>query len=826
MRDAGSLFKRGLITILVLGLVGMGCSSGKTAVKQDKAGVLAKVQTVDVKESPDTTTVLITLDKDVTYTTVRIADPPKLVIDLAGAELGSLSGPVQVHKGPVQYVRPAMSSGSRNIARLEIGLSSPARSAVTSDGGRISISFENQPAAAAKPVSAPYSGSDAEVVTDVSRGDGGAREPGAAKVIKVAAIPEDSEEPLVSTSPKLTPVSGKPARAANGGSIPEASVVESVTCTKAGDGFTVTIAGDGRFSSPKVFMLGDDRLVVDLPGTGSLKDKDTIEVRGDCLKRIRMAEHQGADNKVRVVLDLGGKVGYDVKDEGRSLVVRVAPEGASLPAGPAQDSKAAPETAPSIRAGRKIEVVSANSPEMDKPINVLVSKEDGRAIISSSPVREEAGLKKVDVLPAGAVETGTKIYTGGKISFDIQNAELENVINLLADVASLNLILDSSSVKGNVTLKLDAVPWDQALDILLRIYNLDKVIEGNVLRVAPKSKLDDERRRDLLQIAEQKKLEQQAEDLYTRTFKASYTTAGELESQVKKILSARGDATANQRTNELIVTDVKEKLEKAEKLIAVLDKGVNQIMIEARIVTVDINYSQSLGISWGIRRIQEGADSKLGQSFATGSNSSLKYTTGDRFFDIAVPTALKATGAGAVGGMFWENIAEGVLVDMTISALETISKAEVLAAPKVLTLENQSASITSGTTLYVQTTSASGTKPEPLNANLSLTVTPRVTGDNFIMMDVVATNNQPGSPPPGATAAIDTKSVTTKVMVKDGATIVLGGIYLKSKTKGDSQVPLLGRIPVLGWLFKERNISENTSELLIFITPKLVKQQI
>jgi len=176
--------------------------------------------------------------------------------------------------------------------------------------------------------------------------------------------------------------------------------------------------------------------------------------------------------------------------------------------------------------------------------------------------------------------------------------------------------------------------------------------------------------------------------------------------------------------------------------------------------------------------------------------------------------------------MTWLLSAEDAIhLDVTLSALETISKAETLAAPKVLTLENEQAMITQGTTLYVQTTSASGTKPEPLNANLSLTVTPRVTGDNYIVMDVNATNNAPASAtPPGSTAAIDTQAVQTKVIVKDGDTIVLGGIYIKRDSTGDNQVPWLGRIPILGWLFKERNIDDSTQELLIFITPKIMPQ--
>lgn len=795
MADAGSFIRKYLILWAVLLAFVTGCAGGASTVKQDNSEQLARLNNIEVKENTDSTVVTISTDKPVSFTSVKIDEPPKMVIDLAGADPASVREPIAVGRGGISYINTSGVADSKKIVRLEIGMDAPLASKTTQDGGIINIIFEKKPVAAA----------DEE--TPSSQAD----------EVETAITAEEPEENQQQAAKDVAPIKE------SAPDYPPARRVNNVTFSKDGEVFQVRIEGDGKFGKRDVFRLGGDRIVVDLPEMGASKEKLLLEVGGKCLKKVRMARHQ-QPLKVRVVLDLGCAVDYDVKDDGKAIVVSVAPAGTEL--------KTAKATgAPAVTA-KPDETAAAEAAKAEAkpaaPINVYISKTDGKAVISSSPIENAEGMTKAGGDTKTYVETATKIYTGGRISFDIQDAEIDKVMKLLADVAGLNLIMDPADVKGKVTLKLDNVPWDQALDILLRIYNLDKVIEGNVLRVAAKSKLDDEKRKELLQVAEQKKLEQQAEDLFTKTFKVNYTTATDLEPKVKKILTPRGDATANPRTNELIVTDVRDTLVKAEQLIKMLDKEVNQILIEARIVTVDLGYSQSLGVSWGLSRksstsnpnagISQGLDGTKGLKVGTGGpNSAHDYT-------LDLPSELAAAAGGVVGAMSWGSVLKNVNIDLTISALETINKAETLASPKVFTLENQAATITSGTTLYVQTTSASGTKPEPLNANLSLTVTPRVTGDNFIMMDVTATNNTPADPPPGSTAAINTQAVTTSVLVKNGDTVVLGGVYIKTKSNGDSHIPLLGRIPIIKYLFSNNTWSDKTSELLIFITPKLVKQ--
>jgi type IV pilus assembly protein PilQ len=899
MGDAGSLIKRGFILLSLMGLVIFaGCSGGTAALKKDTA--LARLEKVDVVDSDTNTAVVLVLDRASSFTSVRLPDPPKVIVDLAGVDLGENREPVKVDKGPISYITPSTVPGAHRIARLEIGLTSAANSVTTQDGSTIRIMFEKPkpeadnlqaktepgpseappaPAekiqaadtAVEKPVGETAPAGQATAVTKEAAPPVKASAPApAATVAATPSAPTPQPSMAVAAVPSTPAPAQKPSIVVSAlpsthssnkaqSNLPAAKTVSGIGYTKSGDGYAVSIEGDGGFGKPGISRLGADRLVVDLPDMTSMKDKEIIEVGGNLLKRVRMAAHKETPKKVRVVLDVAGAFDYDVKSDGKTLVVSVFPAGdktanKALPAATKAEAASKPETAPKAEAASKPEpavkaakteapakaepvqmaarkpvraaaIPALNTAKAAAPVNIYISTLDGKTVLSSSPI--EPGNAKGAEKSKGFVETPTKVYTGGRISFDIQDADLDNVMKLLADVAGLNLIMDPAEVRGKVTLKLDNVPWDQALDILLKIYNLDKVIDGNVLRIASKAKLDDEMRRDLLAVAEQKKLEQQAEDLYTKTFKINFTPAADLEPKVKKILSPRGDATANVRTNELIITDIKSNIEKAGQLITILDKEVRQIMIEARIVTVDVGYSRSLGVSWGLTRNGNGTG---GPNFTINGGSSTQGATPTvgavgkaDTFQLNVPSALQAAAGGLLGGFSWGLLKE-VNLDLTIEALEAINRAETLSAPKLMTLENQSATIAQGTTIYVQTTSAAGTKPEPLNANLSLTVTPRVTGDNFITMEVTATDNAPGTVPPGATAAIDTKSVTTNVLVKDGDTVVLGGIFTKSNFKSETRVPLLGRIPLIGWLFKQKTFNEPQNELMIFITPKLIRQ--
>ncbi|HLB25807.1 MAG TPA: AMIN domain-containing protein, partial [Nitrospirota bacterium] len=600
-----------------------GCSGNSAALRRGTG--MATLEKVDVTDGENSTTVVLTVDRPVSFTSVTLAQPPKMVVELAGVELGGVKDVIKVGKGPVVDIVLSHPENAKKVARLEISLSAPASYKTAQNGSVISIIFDKtktaaKPAAAPAPAAAEKKAAPPAPEEKIEVAEA-AKPPAPAQPEKTAPAPAAAPGGKVInvevTTAKADAKASRPAAsqaaqaaAKKDASLPEAKTVGAISFTKDGDAVSVRLEGDGAFTKPEVFKLGGDRLVVDLPDTVSVRDKDTVEVGGKVLKRVRMAAHKDAPRKVRVVLDVAGAYDYEVRQEGKALVVTVAPAGMLAKAGAPKAAPAKPETAakteppakplPTAKAEPAVQAKAAAPAKAEAPVNIYVKRENGKTVLSSSPI--ETDDAKSAAKPKEYVETETKIYTGGRISFDIQDADLDKVVKLLADVAGLNLIMDPAEVKGKVTLKLDNVPWDQALEILLRIYNLDKVIEGNVLRVASKSKLDEERRRELLQVAEQKKLEQQAEDIYTRTFKINYAKAEELEAKVKKVLSSRGDATANPRTNELIITDIYASLDRAGELIKILDKEVNQIMIEARIITVNVGYSRSLGVSWGLTR--------------------------------------------------------------------------------------------------------------------------------------------------------------------------------------------------------------------------------
>ncbi len=805
MADAGRI-KKSFLFLLFCALFLSACAGGREYEAGGKGlAVLKKVDVVDHKKSAD---VVITTDKPVIFTISRQQEPPTLTVDLAGVEPGATPRRMDVDKGPVFYILTHKAKNAKDVTRIKIILNTNAEHIVTQDKSTIHILLSKT-----KKYILPGAKPDVEAAKNQQKKIAEAKT--AEQTAPAAGI---TETPGPATNkPAVTPPAVKPA-------LPEARTLTGISFFKEGDISGVRLEGDGAIKNPDIFRLGSDRLVVDLAGMGSVKPKETFDVHAKVLRDVRMALHREPPGKVRVVLDVKGPYEYDVKNEGSTLTISVFPPGAKKlsPAAAAQPAEVVKPAASPVPVKNPNRAAESEA----KPVNIYISRTAGKTTISSK--------QTADSVPADSDEVmgiPKKKYTGGKISFDIQDADLDKVIKLLADVAGMNLIMDPSDVKGKVTMKLDNVPWDQALDTLLRIYNLDKVIQGNVMRVASKSKLDAERRRELQQEAAQKKLEMQAENLYTETFKISFSKASDLEPKIKKVLSSRGDIIANESTNELIVTDIPQNLKKVKTLIKILDREVKQVLIEAKIVTVDVGYSRSLGVTWGLTKdsshnpnigVLGGA---AGNGITTGQMGITPVSGTPETYQLNLPSELAAlAGGGAAGSFAWGHLIKGVNLDLTIQALESINKIETLAAPKVMTLENKPAMIVSGETLYVQTTSAAGTAPSPLNANLSLTVTPRVTGNNLINMDIVATDNTPSSPPTGssAVASIDTKSVTTSVIVKNGDTIVLGGVFTKTNDRSVSEVPILGKIPLLGWLFKSQTVNQPQSELLIFITPKLV----
>lgn len=443
-------------------------------------------------------------------------------------------------------------------------------------------------------------------------------------------------------------------------------------------------------------------------------------------------------------------------------------------------------------------------------------------------------------------------FVGERLSMDFQDIEVRSVLQLIADFTKQNLVA-SDTVQGRITIRLQSVPWDQALDIILRTKGLDQRKSGNVIMIAPAA-----------EIAAREKLEIQASQqvlqlapLQTEYIQLSYAKAADVqtlitsgrnnggsgntgqssnaggEANVGSLLSSRGTMSVDTRTNTLIIQDTARKIDEIRELILKLDVPIRQVMIEARIVRATDSFSKELGVKWGVLSNPAsnagigGGNLQLGGSEQTLAD--LRDVDDDGTVTITRPQNLNidmgVTGAGA------SRIALGILnmsdviLDLELSALQADGKGEIVATPKVLTTDKQKARVAAGTQIPYQTATSSGaTAIQFINAELSLEVTPSITPDGRIGMELFVNSDSPGEIQPTGIRAIDTNRVSTNVLVDDGQTVVLGGIFQNQTTKGTLKTPFLGDLPYVGRLFRKETQSNNKQELLIFVTPRLVSE--
>lgn len=400
------------------------------------------------------------------------------------------------------------------------------------------------------------------------------------------------------------------------------------------------------------------------------------------------------------------------------------------------------------------------------------------------------------------------VYRGEKLSLNFQDIDVRSVLQILADVTDLNLVV-SDTVQGNITLRLQSVPWDQALDLVLQAKGLDKRKVGNVLWVGPAAEIssrerqDIEARRQLIELA----------PLRRELIQVNYAKATQIAALFQSVTSGqddtRGSVTVDERSNSIIAYQTQEQLAELRRIVAQLDMPLRQVMIEARIVEVNVGYSKNLGVRWG-------------GSLSTGSGNwtaTGKDGVGSLFVDLGVTASTSGIGVG-----FFSNHA---ILDLQLSAMEKTGNGEVISQPKVVTSDKEAAKILKGAEIPYQEASSSGaTSTSFKEAALSLEVTPQITPDNRIVMDVKVTKDEPdfanalnGVPP------IKKNEVNANVLVADGETIVIGGVFSNTQTKAVDKVPVLGDLPFLGRVFRRDYVQDQKSELLVFITPRIMNNR-
>ncbi len=459
----------------------------------------------------------------------------------------------------------------------------------------------------------------------------------------------------------------------------------------------------------------------------------------------------------------------------------------------------------------------------DEDASRVVISYEGRVFARNS---EQDNTLRVEIQPMtdeemAELDQSTK-YTGEPLSLDFQDVPVRKVLQIIAQVNGFNLVT-TDTVSGNVTISLTGVPWDQALDMILKVKGLDKRLDGNILLIAPSEELA---AREAQQLQSKKQVADLA-PLKSASITVNYAKAANLATILKTseggILTERGSVTVDERTNTILVRDTQESIDEARQLVDSLDIPVKQVLIESRMVTVRDNIDEQLGVRWGFsdRQNDDGVSGSIegAQTIAGGTIPSIT----DRL-NVNLPVS---SPAGRIGFQV-ASLVDGTILDLELSALESENKGEIIASPRITVANQQEAYIEQGTEIpYVQSTSSGATSVEFKKAVLSLKVTPHITPDNRIILDLVVTQDTRGetvSTSTGPAVAIDTQEIKTQVLVENGETVVLGGIFQQINTDDVSKVPLFGDLPVVGALFRNTGKLYQKRELLIFVTPKIVAE--
>ena len=711
------------------------CSSRVQQIKDAefaKTSASPKLTNIEVIDSPNNTQVFLTSEDVLQYTSFKLSDPPRLIIDLSDVSRGGFKEPILVNKGPIRAIYPVEADDPNKVTRLDIRLTKDLinyRMYRRENVLVVDIPKEAEDIASEQGFHPPMVVQPQEMV---------------AKEVKVPEL-------------DLTDVVIESKSIQNGGKTTEKqegiNVIRDIKVISSDDKTDIVIIADKDIDA-ETFTVEGHKIVIDVNNVKYPAAKEgmpTIE-NNRFISKIRVGRHTTPVRKIRVVADLKEEVAYDVNKGGNIFTLSILPK------------------------------VNGKAPEISKP----------------APV---------------APPQVTLKYPGKKVSLDFQDADIINVLRLLAEVSKLNMVI-GDNVAGKVTIKMLDVPWDQALDVILKMKGLGKVYEDNVLRIDTLSNIARQQEDE----AKAKDAMVKAEDILTQILPVNYAKAGDIAESIKKSLSTRGDITVDIRTNMLIIKDIKDKQEEIDKLLKTLDRPTPQVLIEARIVQADSNFAKDLGIQWGGSYNSNPGNYNIGIISGPGGTVGAP-TTG---FAVNLPASGVAGTKGSVGFTIGKTIGDAFNLDLRLSAGETKGLTKVLSAPKIATLDNREATIQQGESIPYKTVSQTGTKTEFIDATLTLKVRPKVTPDGHIAMDIKISKNRQGSIVVEGTPSINKKEATTEVLVKDGETTVIGGIYEMTDVDNVSGIPWFYQVPIFSWLFKTTQKSNIKSELLIFITPKII----
>jgi type IV pilus assembly protein PilQ len=708
-----------------------GCATARSSTKETLKPLEPAVITgITIQDN----SVTITADKPFTYTIYKPGDPYKAVVDLPDVRIGAFGTRITSDKAGITEIMPSQIESPSLMARLEILLQSPAIVEQEYKNNVLTIKLKEDVAA---------------------RGQ-------AATPKKVGMTDIHMTDPTPAVQKPLSP----------------ATEISNISIETYPDSVKVLIKGNGSMT-PNVFPL-DDRLVLDIADVAMNATIPSTLVSP--LAGIRSGTHDG---KLRLVLDLKEKTGFDVTASGDSIVVTLKrPEKERF--------------APVARmAGEKAEAAPPLPP------------------LPLTPEAEESGT---------AVKGRCEAYLEGKenVNFDFQDQDIVPILRLFADISGCNLFIHPD-VKGKATMKFRDVPWNQALDTLLKTFSLGRRVEGNIIRIAPLSVFAKESEEKMKEAEASVK----AEPLETKIFPISYADVSVVEAAIRnsKILTPRGSMSVDKRTSTMVVKDVASVFPEIENLLATLDRPTPQVLIEARIVEINTAASSDLGIQWGLNLQSANGLGSFGGLSGIPNTGTGPFTGHNFLVDFPAKSVAPLSGSGFAFGIM--NPSKTFGLDLQLSAFETVGLGKVISNPKVLTLDNGKAKILQGKSIPVRKLTTEGTiSTEFKDVTLELNVTPHITPDKSIVMalEIKKEELDPTVPSVEGVPGTDKKEADTNVIIKDGETVVIGGMYKINTNDTETGVPGLRNIPVIGWLFKNVLKTSTTSELLIFITPRIVEK--
>jgi type IV pilus assembly protein PilQ len=816
---------------------------------------------------PQGGTLIIHADTRPEFTVFKLSAPPRVVIDLNGGDVSAAARPLEVHKGGIAGVSAAQfDEGATRVGRIVVALEGDQKYDVSPAGNDLVLTV-GEPSAAPAPAAA-----DPNVV--LAREDAIKTARPAHKLAGLEVSGQDPASIRITTDGEVATfglvelknpgrlaldlhgISGKSAKSAGAG------LVKGVRIAKHDDGMRVVVDAAGE-TMPKYEIsrrpdglevkVGEPKIAAQPPPAiakaeivvpPAVKPAESKPIPK--LVPVRAVDLRTVDGRTEVLVALEDAVRFEISRpdptttvlllHGASLADRLERKlDASSLGGPLQALSA--YRVPDSQDVKVVATVAKGTlDEMMAMKGTLIWKFSGPKAVAQAVTPAPKAAASMASESKAAIGTqnvyDVSQYSGRKVDFNVKDIDIKNLLGAIAEISKKNIIV-ADDVKGTVTIKLRNVPWDQALDIVLKSKGLGREDVGNIIRVAPIETLRAEAR----EAAEANKNRLSTEPLKVRLIPVNYAKAADMVGQLKDSLTDRGTVGVDSRTNTLIVKDVQEALLRAEGIVRNLDTQTPEVLIESRIVEAATSFSRSAGIQWGGNvAFAPTFGNPTGLIFpnilsvagaADDSTAPVGGLTGvgTPNFAVNMPTAIGANTGGGLGFVFG-SAGGAANLNLRLSAAEATGNIKTISSPRVVTVDNVDASISQGVSIPFSQVSAAGVSTIFVEARLELRVTPHVTQEGSIQMKINATNNQPNPQLTGANGqpSITRREAKTEVLVKDGETTVIGGIYTRRNSESWNEVPVLSKIPVLGWLFKKKSVQDDRTELLIFITPRIVNR--